>query len=1188
MSESLQQLDSRARAAALRVFDHALVLEAGAGTGKTTALVGRVLAWCLGPGWERAAAQSEAGDLARGGERIAARVLRGVVAITFTEKAAADMNRRVGDGLREVARGDWPVWLGEPPDSLQRASERAVALRGALDHLTMQTIHAWCRKLLADHALDAGLHPNLDVDADRRSQRAIVREVLDDALETAYGDSGNSAFLELARRGVGPRDLEVELLELVDAGVTPQALATDPARADRVEAFVVRIENSLEAVRQPIAGRRGLGDVGDATADRLDATAAAIRAQRPGDAAQLEAWLPALDWPDREVNRIAEWAKGKFNKGEAALLEDSAAELALAAKRFRSVLQHARGLDLPRLAFGRSVLSPLLARVDTAMRQRGVATFAALLSETRALLAERADVAARVRAQIDQLMVDEFQDTDERQCAIIRTLALRGPESERPGLFLVGDPKQSIYGWRNADLGAYDAFVDEVLRAGGVRERLSVNYRSVPHVLDEVERCISGVMVARHGEQPPFQPLIACSDRANEVGFSQGGFVPVEHWVSTAWDEESQSPLPTRSTQASELEARALAAELRELHDRHGVGWESVGVLFRSRTDWEIYLAALREAGVPYAVEGDRSYYRRREIIEAACLVRCVLDPGDTLALLTWLRSSCVGVPDAALIPLWAHDVPARIAQLDGCDPAAPAQVAALADTIREAAREVPQDVPGLERVRGWEENLIDAVAAISELRASFALDPSDVFVERLRTRTLFETVEAARYLGAWRCANLDRFFRDLRERLDDAGNVPTLLRELRRAVVDEEESEEGRPVDIRSEAVCVMTIHGAKGLDFDHVYLMQLHKGSGNTPRDARGASEVDGEFEYSLLGAATLSWDRVLDERHRVAEAERVRLVYVAMTRARDRLVLSGVWPEFQSHPRGGQPIGLLSARPPEDLRGRLVETAHARRSGFSDAFGARWSLPARAEIAPQQAVLFEDESPSAPDPARVLEDARRLSALRDSAAARMARPVGAAASGAGVVAAERVRANSGSGTGREPFARQVGTAIHRILEELDLTNTVPQALAWARDELRAELTISVAPEALAAALADAAALLERIANGGLFARLLDLAPNVEARELPVLCAPTDSAGDTGPVGYWSGAIDLVYRDPETGRAVIADYKTDRVDDVTDERAAAYRDQGAVYQRALREALALDYTPRFELWFLDADRIV
>ncbi|MFB3117253.1 MAG: UvrD-helicase domain-containing protein, partial [Myxococcota bacterium] len=738
VSDGLRKEDARARNLAQREFDRALVVEAGAGTGKTTALVARVLAWSFGPGWERATAAAASTDESGRVDRIAAQVLRGVVAITFTDKAAAEMSERIAAALLQVERGKPPDWLLDPVpiSSADELCNRARALRGALDHLVVQTIHAYCRRLLVENSLDAGLHPNLEIDADGRMQAEAVRSAMEAALESAYESPGNPGMLALAARGVGPREIEAALIALLDAGFPSTALRADPATPDRISALIARLREKLEDFGAIASGDLlSVGGVGSETSQLLDEMRATLNQRPPVDRAGFQQFVVQLQerWADRHRKRLNDWRKGKFTKAEAGALGGRAERLSAGVGELLLIVDHVISIDLDLLDAARSAIAAPLAAAEAQLRSTGVLTFSALLGEVRSLLCGRPDVAARIRAGIDQLLVDEFQDTDQCQCEIVRALALDGPESARPGLFLVGDPKQSIYGWRRADLAAYDAFVSEVLESGGERVRLSVNFRSVPKVLDEVERVIAPVMDAGPGLQPAFQPLIACPDHAGAKGFCGGRLRPVEYWLPTAWQADGSGSRETTASEAAQIEASALARDLRELHDRHGVPWQSIGVLFRGRSDWEIYLPALRQAEIPYAAEGDRSYYRRREIIEAACLVRCVLDPNDQLALITYLRSVAVGVPDAAWIPLWSRGFPDHLAKLDGSqlEP-----LAGLATLIREAASAVSAEVPGIDRISGWQENLLWAVADIAYLRVSFAVDPSDVFIEKLRTRT--------------------------------------------------------------------------------------------------------------------------------------------------------------------------------------------------------------------------------------------------------------------------------------------------------------------------------------------------------------------------------------------------------------------------------------------------------------------
>ena len=211
-------------------------------------------------------------------------------------------------------------------------------------------------------------------------------------------------------------------------------------------------------------------------------------------------------------------------------------------------------------------------------------------------------------------------------------------------------------------------------------------------------------------------------------------------------------------------------------------------------------------------------------------------------------------------------------------------------------------------------------------------------------------------------------------------------------------------------------------------------------------------------------------------------------------------------------------------------------------------------------------------------------------------MARPFGGAASEEAHALLREQQAERQTATAEQPAGRRrrpakdraaalaAGGAIHRALEEWDLAADPRQEQDRQRQRLPAYLAALVEGDELDRALPLAAQLLDTFAAGPLLERLRTLKDHVLARELAVLLPPGD--GDHAPVGAVTGAIDLLYRDPEDGRIVIADYKTDEVEtpEELSERAAVYAPQGAIYERAVREALEMAEGPRFELWFLRA----
>jgi ATP-dependent helicase/nuclease subunit A len=1175
-------------------------------------LVARILAWSLGEGWAVKAAELEADQELRKGieneeDWIAARVLEGLVAITFTEAAAAEMAERAAQGLSQVASGQEAAIAGFDPTLLpgqtvtEERSTRARALLGALDRLSVRTIHSYCWSLLVTHPIEAGLHPDLKVDADASQTEAVAREVVEAAVITAYATGMEHPLARLAARGQGPQEVIEVLTTLSMLGVPPKELAADPLSPKHIDRLVENLTAKLEQVRD--AGAEGLVaakrvdkaievlEAVNETTDLIDSTSG----RTVDDLAHLCRFLDTR-WNNTLLGRLKKWEGGGFTPSESKALGERVTAMSAAAADLHAPLNHARRMDPLLLDDARRALEPLLAAVERRLRARGLATFQSLLIEARDLLEKQPLVRARERRRIDQLLVDEFQDTDRIQCDIVRLLALEGPVEERPGLFVVGDPKQSIYGWRNADLEAYEHFVDRALEEKGHRLPLLQNFRSAPSILAEVDRVMPPVMIHEPGLQPRFETLVPSKQTRDEPGFATQEWAPVEYWVSWRADtgDGVKSGPATLNDEAALLEAEAVAADILRLHTEEEVPWKDFGILLRGTGQLEIFLGALRDAGVPFLVGRDKQYYRKREIIEAAAAVRAVLNPNDHLALLTFMRSAVVGVPDAALIPLWSRQFPDLATALTGTTGD---ELEPIRRVITEAAADLPAGIPGLGRIKGWELSLETAMAHLARLRRSFADDPPDCFIERLRQLLLLEATEAARYLGPYRLANLERFFRSLESTLEECGgDYQAIQRTLRRSVQEAVEAEQALPKEAAEEAVQVVTIHSAKGLEFPHVYLAQLHAKPGG---DDGKSVDIDERWhpgkplQYTLFGTSTPEFFRVIEKRLRVAAAERVRTLYVAMTRAKERLVLVGKWPEI---PDGVEPpaamtyLELIAGRP--DLPGSLGELRDqcGDRSEYVDAHDTRWKFPGHLLSkgrAPEQAA-----SPSWLPTAQEVETASStLVQRRDEAMQRMARPLSRAAS---EEAAERLREllaeeqeEDARGDGDREIAMAVGTAIHRLFEIWDVVEGQPaEELALGRERIHRQREARLGGDRLESALGRADEILERLESGSLLERFVDLGPAILGREIPVLLPPET---DDRALGFVSGTIDLLYRDPETGDPVIVDYKTDRV--LTDEelaaRAEAYAAQEKVYARAIQQALDLPASPSTQLWFLWADQL-
>ena len=1183
--------DQANRRLAQSEFERSVVVVAGAGTGKTALLVSRVVVWCVGPGWDR-----HAGDEADR-DSVAGRVIERVVAITFTEAAAAEMARKIGTALIELAGGDSPIgWAPEPgllPDDEDEIRARARALSDESHRLVVSTIHAFCQRLLSTYPLEAGLHPRFEVDPEGARLESLAEELVEDRLRGLADDPSRTRWERLAVEGKGPPEVVSALRDLAEAGADPATFEEDPFGDASARAIVDSLRTVLDSFRaaagnclEPLKG-----DVSMLTRDAVPYLTAWIESQSTHPTFDdLCTAVSGLD--DRVVPRLKKWSKLNLTGSETSCLGDAAYSVAAAAGHLAAVLTPL--VDPPReqLTAARAVIAPLLEDMVRRRMSAGILTFSDLLRRAASLLRTSEGVRREVVAGIDHLLVDEFQDTDDVQCGMVESLALTGPEQDRPALFIVGDPKQSIYAWRSADLAAYDAFVGRVKKSGGVVVDLVRNFRSVTPILDEVERLVAPVMREERGIQPRFEALEATDERRGASGFDRPPWSGVEHWLTWPVGPKGVAPEKSnRDTETSALEAEALAIDIARLHEEDGIKrWGDVAVLLRVTTAQEVLLEAFRRHDIPYDVARERDYYRQREVVEIAALVRCVLEPTDMLALLTVLRSDVVGVPDGALAPLWDAGFGSHLARLESEDPTA---INAAWECIEEALAATPTDLPGGASLPHWPTALKGAVGIIGELRRALREDPPDLFVEKIRTQWLAEVTGAARFLGRFRRARLDRFLADLENTLvaGDGGDAG-LARFLRRAVEEGRESRLPLPPDLEADAVHVMTIHRAKGLDFEHVYVAQIHKGGrGGGRRETAGLMSVDGRPEYHLFGWTTPGFVSGEWTQARKTQAEMVRLLYVATTRAKQRLVVSGGWsaPGKIVPPEAAADFAALIGRR-LDPESTSAQVEAGRERGTNDETRVQQVIPAFAER-PADADGGKETTAGWFPSDRQMRAIDELAVARRAAGERMALPVIRSASAEAHDRLQRADGEEGeqatAAFGSRDLAMAIGTAVHRLLETVDLVADLRVQVGESRDQILAEVVGRLDEDQVPDAEGVIDDLLAGLTSGPCLERLSTLAPAVIARELPVF-GWEECEGAPGTVV--SGIVDLVYRDPDDGRLVVADYKTDTLDDETaiEERARVYEPQVLAYARILRDALDLDEEPHMELWFLAADRIV
>ena len=765
-----------------------LLLDAGAGSGKTSVLVERFVRAVIEDGVDVAA----------------------ILTITFTEKAAAELRDRIRRRLRELG-----------------ANEAARATEGAY----ISTIHGFCARVLRAHALSAGLDPRFVV-LDEPEARRLADGAFEEALE------------ELARSGAGAVELIASYLpgvlrggildvygELRSRGQTAPELPPLPPAPD------------LEAARGELwrAAVEALTELGEVAQPSTKVLQALERAGRCDE-------LLAVAEP-----RLAQIDGLRLPGGNGVALSTPVCVA------YGDALAAFRGAVEARVAVGvHALLDRLLrgfgVRYSERKRARSALDFDDLELMTRDLLAREPSLRERYRERFAHVMVDELQDTNAVQLELIEHVS-------RGNLFTVGDAQQSIYAFRHADVELFEALGAERAREGE-RATLQTNFRSRREILDVVNGAFAGVF----GER--FMPLVpgradadAGEPRVELLVVDKAGDYAVEGLAS-----------PWRIA-----EARALAGRVGELIAA-GAAPREVVLLTRATTDLRVYERALEERGIPTYVIGGRGYWAHPQVIDTVAYLRALANPRDEEPLYTVLASPLVGVSVDALVVLGAA------AQTGGRDP------------WRELRSDgAPESLDAVDRSR-----LEEFVAWFETERAGAARRGIEELIDRMLVQTGYDLEILAMPGGRRRLANVRKLMRLGRE--FEAASGPDLRgfldfvhgREARWAGFgDPRESEapvEGEALD----AVRLMTIHRAKGLEFEIVCVADLGRG----PRYGSELLRIgrDGRLGLRLGEPGTgralpaLAY-RELGEEQAAAEArEERRVFYVAMTRARERLILSG----------------------------------------------------------------------------------------------------------------------------------------------------------------------------------------------------------------------------------------------------------------------------------------------------------
>ena len=852
--------DHKAREAIKTALDRSMVVEAAAGTGKTTELVNRIV-----------------NVIAKGRARIDE-----IVAVTFTEKAAGELKLRLRSRLEEERQA---ATNKEEQGRLQDAA-------AGLEEAHISTIHGFCADLLRERPVEAGVDPRFEA-LDEGVSRRLYDEAFDRWLETQLENPPEG--IRRALRRPAREDPTVRLRnagwELVQWQDYPAPWRREPfAREAEIDALIEKLHVFADLTANPTKANDGFyEDTRRARrlADDIELVEK-IRApdgKRDYDGLEGDFTTLATGW-NQEVKNFRKPRSGYGVNYKAGLrrsdVQAAHAELLGAIELF------ARRADADLAALLHEELRGSIACYHDLKVQAGRLDFLDLLVSARNLIRDCARVRAEFQRRLKCIFIDEFQDTDPLQVEILMLLASDDPAianwrevTPAPGkLFIVGDPKQAIYRFRRADLGIYQKVKDQLAARGADCLELTTSFRAVPSIQQAVNKA--------------FKPLMN-GDRDT----LQAAYVPLSPHRAGHADQPTVVALPVPSPYGSRGGVTATAVE-KSLPDAvaafvywliHESGWKvtesqrpeefvpvaarHVCLLFRRLESWgedvaREYVMALEARDIPHLLVGGKSFHEREEVQTMRAALAAIEWPDDELSVFATLKGSLFAVGDEALIEyrhLYRHLHPFRIPK-EG----------------------VPESlVP-----------VVQALGILQELHRSRNYRPLAETIARLLEATRAHAGFVLRPSGGQALANV-LHIAELARTYEEGGGISFrgFVEQLSHAA-EEGQAPEAPILEEGSDGVRIMTVHKAKGLEFPVVILADI------TAKLARSPASRHLDSEHGLSAVRIGGWTPVELTEHDAEEtardrAEGVRVAYVGATRARDLLVLPAIGDDPKEHPWG-----------------------------------------------------------------------------------------------------------------------------------------------------------------------------------------------------------------------------------------------------------------------------------------------
>ncbi|MBI5638063.1 MAG: UvrD-helicase domain-containing protein [Nitrospinae bacterium] len=891
--------------------------------------------------------------------------IENIAAITFTEKAADEMRRRIATRIFEITAkaADAPM-----DAAAARLHRHFAASRRRMARAYVSTIHSFCARVLRENPVEAGIDPLFEI-MDERRARTLMEGALRQFL-TLKLRRRDAAMMDLAYRygfaGTGNNDGS---LAAILADMLPLARASGMAHG----ALLAPYAGFMPAHRAVINGRFA--------ALRRDFSIAASHSGNPEAKemlARAERLLPvleaALDADPEEAVRLAVAVRKGINAGK---IRKASAELKQIKETLEGIEHDVAGALSHRQAEALTTLLEEFRRhYQTGVKNRGRLDFDDLEEMTIALFKHNPDIRSAYQRNFRKVLVDEFQDVNHIQKELIYLLAAPGEGK----LFVVGDPKQAIYGFRGGDVDVFKEAKKEITERGGELFFLKTNRRSVKELVDFTNGVILKSVPA----------LFTADDECETAPPAAGGRTAGGPAVEFFLNENSASADENRY-----LEARRIASRIRDMAAEGAACYRDIAILFRKFTALPLYESVFRAYGIPLAVHKGAGFYQSQEVRDLVSLLAFIEDPGDLVSWAAALRSPYAGCSDETLLAL------RRGADMKPAPPDR-ADAGAIADAgEREKYRHFEDWTGRLRRAKGrmTVSEIIETALRESGITGILGAQPNGL----QQVANVQKVIELARAEDRGGTAALKSFTREILGMIDGDETEP-------QAVIANPDMD----------VVKVMTIHQSKGLEFKVVFVPDVTAAARGRPspvafhlRAGLGLKYMDKARLATHQGAVYKQVKALIDAKER-DDAE--RLFYVACTRAKDKLVLSGSLKK-----KGAERLVMLleaQARLPHlftRITGSAPPPAAAPRQSAWDVLRTLPAPPAAPEIA---------EAPRPNGGGVVRLSVGQITAFRKCPRKYLLRHI------------HGLQPPPGPAGARRTPAAEAGTAVHALLETLDFT--------------------------------------------------------------------------------------------------------------------------------------------------------